>query len=198
MTAYNSYSDIELVDLLSQDDIHAFDVIYLRYWEELYKSAFVILKDTEASKDIVQDIFVWIWQNRSGLKIHFFKTYLKAAVKFKVANYIRSSNFRESFFEHLSRYNESSVMPAAEEMAEIKELNMIILEAILHLPDKCRSIFQLSRENHFTNQQIAEKLGISIKTVESQMTIAISRIRCAVQPHISSIFLITLLHNFFC
>lgn len=182
MTAYVTYTDQELLVLLSQDDKPAFETIYSRYWEELYKTAFFILRDNSACKDIVQDIFVWIWERRNDLEIQSLKAYLKTAVKFKVANYIRSGNIRESFFNELNNADYSASQVTSEEMSEVKELNELIQQAIAHLPEKCREIFRLSRNERLTNQQIAERLGISIKTVENQMTIAIRRIRSEIDP----------------
>jgi len=191
LTAYSTYSDSELVALLSQGNQQAFETLYSRHWEDLFKTAFFILRDHDSCKDIVQDIFVWIWERRNGLEIQSLKSYLKAAVKFKVANYIRSGNIRESFFDELSHADYSASQATSEEMAEVKELNSLIQQAISHLPDKCREVFRLSRNESLTNQQIAERLGISIKTVENQMTIAIRRIRSEIDPiTISAIFIL--------
>lgn len=179
LTAYSTYSDPELLLLLAQGDQYAFEMIYTRHWQDLYKSAFIILKDHDASKDIIQNIFVWIWEHKQELKITSLKSYLKAAVKFKVANYIRSGKIRNDFFQELANFN-FSALPIREELTETRELNAIIQQAIAHLPQKCREIFLLSREENLTNQEIAKKLGISIKTVENQMTIALQRMRTAI------------------
>ncbi|GAC1591518.1 MAG: RNA polymerase sigma-70 factor [Ginsengibacter sp.] len=177
MNTYSTYTDNELLGLLSQNDIEAFDNLYTRHWAEMYKYAFIILKEQDACKDIVQNIFVWLWEHRQVLEIHTLRSYLKAAVKFKVANYIRSKKIRESFFEELADYSPPTMVSNAEEMAEINELKTIIHQAIIVLPDKCRKIFRLSREEFLSNKDIADRLGISVKTVENQMTIALNRIR---------------------
>ena len=190
MSTYSSYTDSELLLLLSQGDQNAFDILYLRHWPDLYKSAFFILRDKDACQDVVQDIFVWLWEHRQGLEIHSLKSYLKAAVKFKVANYIRSGNIRKSFFDEIAKLIPSTLSPSSEEFAEIKDLNAIIQQAISHLPDKCREIFKLSREEHLSNQEIADRLQISVKTVENQMTIALRRIRSAVEPYMISLLII--------
>ena len=180
--------------LLSQDNEEAFDALYTRHWEDLYKSAFFILRDQDASKDIVQDIFIWIWEHRNNLEIQTLKSYLKAAVKFKVANYIRSGNIRDSFFDELTGNQSLSSLPSSEEMAEIKELKYIIQKAIDDLPEKCREIFRLSRDERLSNQEIANRLGISVKTVESQMTIALRRIRTTIEPYMLGLLFISVIH----
>lgn len=196
MSAYQSCSDSELLLLLSQDSQEAFDILFRRHWENLYKTAFVLLKDSNASKDVVQDIFIWLWQKRNHLEIQTLAAYLKAAVKFKVANHLRSANIRESFFDGLGKLTVTATAPEAAEITEIKELKMIIINAVELLPDKCRTIYKLSRNEHLTNQQIADQLGLSVKTVEGQMTIALRRIRCAIDPHLLSLLLIVAWHRF--
>lgn len=194
MTANNTYSDQELLKLLSQDNRQAFDMLYSRYWEDMYKAAFFILRDRDACEDIVQDIFVWLWEHRQDIEIHSLKSYLKAAVKFKVANYIRSGNIRESFFDEIERFVPSALSPTSEEYTEVKEFNAIIQLAISHLPDKCREIFKLSREEHLSNLEIAKRLSISVKTVENQMTIALRRIRSAVEPYMIHLLIIPIIY----
>lgn len=176
--------------MLSQDSEEAFEVLYLRHWENIYKAAFVLLKDSSASKDVVQDIFIWLWQKRNQLEIQTLPAYLKTAVKFKVANYIRSGNFRESFFETLGKLTITENAPEAAEITEMKELKAIIINAVELLPDKCRTIYKLSRNENLTNQQIADQLGLSVKTVEGQMTIALRRIKGAIGPYLLSLLLL--------
>lgn len=190
MSAYQSYTDAELLLLLSQDSEEAFEVLYHRHWENIYKAAFVLLKDSSASKDVVQDIFIWLWQKRNQLEIQTLPAYLKTAVKFKVANYIRSGNFRESFFETLGKLTITENAPEAAEITEMKELKAIIINAVELLPDKCRTIYKLSRNENLTNQQIADQLGLSVKTVEGQMTIALRRIKGAIGPYLLSLLLL--------
>jgi RNA polymerase sigma-70 factor (ECF subfamily) len=177
MDVYNGYSDQELVQLLISNDHDAFEQLYERHWFQLYQSAFYLLRDTDASKDIVQDVFLWVWENRLTLTMENVRAYLKAAVRFKVANYIRSGNIREGFFDGLAKLAPSQLSPTGDEIAELKELQRVIHEAILQLPEKCREVYRLSKEEGLSNREIAERLGISIKTVEAQMTIALKRLR---------------------
>src|SRR5688500_4926608 len=115
MGLYSEYSDQELVQLLVNDDRNAFDQLYERHWFQLYQSAFYLLKDKDASKDIVQDVFLWLWQNRPTLNIAYLKAYLKAAVRFKVANYIRSGNIRDSFYEEAAKGQPNPTSPTGED-----------------------------------------------------------------------------------
>lgn len=183
LDTYLSYTDADLLKLLSENDVAAFDLLYTRHWADMYKSAFTILREQEACKDIVQDVFVWLWTHRHTLMIQSPKSYFNAAVKFKVANYIRNRRARESLYVELAKYNPTGESGTIEEIAEIKELKVIIQQAILDLPEKCREIFRLKREEHLSNKEIADRLGISVKTVENQMTIALSKIRHTLEPY---------------
>jgi RNA polymerase sigma-70 factor (ECF subfamily) len=169
---------------------NAFSMLYSRHWLDLYKFSFFILRDQDACKDIIQDVFVWVWEHRKELKIQTPKSYLKTAVKYKIANYIRSGKIRESFFEEVAKCNFDTSLPGVDEFAELRELHQIIQISVLNLPLKCREIFRLSREANLSNQEIAEQLGISIKTVENQMTIALRRIRENVEPHVICILML--------
>ena len=180
MNSFSEHSDEELIRLLNNDNREAFEELYHRHWFHLYQSAFYILQETAASKDVVQDIFIWLWENRHKLDISNVKGYLKAAVRFKVANYIRSGNIRESFFNEISKLNPGETSTSADHDVSLKELQNIIHKAILQLPDKCREVYLLSRNEGLTNRQIAERLGISIKTVEAQMSIALKRLRSTI------------------
>jgi len=185
MGRYLDFSDKELVQFLAiEEDQGAFEELYERHWFQMYQSAFYLLRETDAAKDIVQDVFIWIWENRKALNIDNVKAYLKSAVRFKVANYIRSGNIREGFFNELANVVPKELSPSGEEAAHFKELQRVIQEAIAQLPEKCREVYLLSRDEGLNNRQIAERLGISIKTVEAQMTIALKRLRSRIGVHV--------------
>ena len=176
-------TDQELLQRLATGDRIAFDSIYTRHWHALYQSAYGIFRDTEVCMDIVQDVFVWLWEKRAQVHIETsLAAYLRAAVRFKTANYIRSGKVRRDFFEEALRLA-ATAAPAPADEIEIRELKNIILHVTESLPDKCREIFYLSRNERLSNQQIADRLGISVKTVEGQMTIALRRIRTAVEQY---------------
>lgn len=187
-------TDQQLITLLSGGNQDAFSLLYTRHWAHLYKFAFFILRDQDACKDIIQDVFVWVWEHRQGLAIQSPKSYLRTAIKFKIANYIRSGNIRESFFEEAAKFDYSASIPGIEECTELKELNAIIQKTVTHLPLKCREIFRLSREANLSNREIADQLGISVKTVENQITIALHRIRTTVEPNLICLLLVSVVY----
>lgn len=191
----NSYSDQELIILLKKGDVSAFDLLYTRHWSGMYQAAYYLLRDQSACMDIIQDIFAWLWEKREQLDIQAVPSYLRSAVRFKVANYIRSGKVREEFYTGLAGLSLSETM-GPQDFLELNDLKVIIGQVISSLPDKCREIFLLSRDRQLTNQQIADLLNISIKTVEAQKTIALKRIRAAVDPHLLAILLLPMMTHY--
>jgi RNA polymerase sigma-70 factor (family 1) len=183
-------TDKELISAISNSNQDAFNILYSRHWEGLYKFAFLILRDKDACKDIIQDVFIWVWEHRTSLDMHSPKSYLRTAVKYKIANYIRTGNIRSSFFDEAAQLNYSPTLAGAAELAELNELKNIIQVTITNLPVKCKAIYRLSREANLSNREIASQLGISIKTVENQMTIALHRIRTNVDAHLTAVLLV--------
>jgi RNA polymerase sigma-70 factor (family 1) len=189
-------TDQALLQRLAKGDRTAFDAIYTRHWYPLYQSAYGIFRDAAACMDIVQDVFVWLWAKREEVQIQTsLAAYLRAAVKFKTANYIRSDKVRQGFFEEALRLA-APASTASPDDIEIRELKNIIRQATENLPEKCREIFHLSRNEHLSNQEIADRLGISIKTVEGQMTTALRRIRIAVEQYM--LYLLVFAAHYIC
>jgi len=189
---YIRYTDQELLQLLSQGDVKAFDTLYDRYWEMMFKKAFYLLQDRQICKDIVQDIFTLIWENRKKLQVRLLKPYLGAAVKFKIADHIRSGKVRMQFIE---RATIAPTQAGVEETAEWREMHQILQRAMAALPQKCLEIFTMSREGNLSNREIAERLGISVKTVENQITIAIRKIRSTVGPYLLTCLIAAMLND---
>lgn len=173
MAAYSKYTDQELLALLKGGDRAAFNEVHDRYFEDLFRSAFNVLRDRDACMDIIQEVLTWFWEHKGQHQMISIKGYLLMATKYQTANYIRSSKVRENFrlkqVEEQYSFNEESL--------ELQELKLIIESFTAHLPERCRAVFKLSREEHLTNKEIAEKLGISEKTVSVQILRALNKLR---------------------
>jgi len=173
---YESYEDKQLLELITRGNQSAFTVLYHRFWEDMYQSAFYVTRNEEISMDVVQEIFVWLWENRNLWNITHPKSYLRTAVKYKIANVIRNKKLRTAAFERWQEMNDKFQVSVSSEM-EVQELQRVIFDFTGQLPPRCQEIFRLSRYEHLTNREIAKKLDISEKTVENQITIALRRLR---------------------
>jgi RNA polymerase sigma-70 factor (ECF subfamily) len=178
MAALCTLSDEEILDLLSQDSRPAFNELYTRYWRSLYQMAWNVLRDRDTSMEVIQDVFLWIWEHRLSLNIQHPPAYLRGAVRYKIIDILRSNKARESCFTGLDDL-EASLLPINDDPLELKELKAVIIQLSATLPDRARLIFELSRNEQLSNREIAEKLGISGKTVENQITIALKKLRQA-------------------
>jgi len=186
-TKYSHLQDVALLHKIAHGDKGAFNEVYERYWKQMYQAGNKVLKDKDASMDVVQDIFVKFWENKETINVHTnLKGYLLVAVKFKVANYIRHHQVKETFFEKISQ--EPQPLNTASEQLEVKELKNYISQFTEALPEKCREIFVLSRKEYLSNKQIASQLGISVKTVENQITIALKRLKINLEKVSSLLF----------
>lgn len=172
-------TDSELFDAVKQSDEKAFDRLYERYWEIIYKRAFVYLQDSDQCIEIVNDIFLNIWHRRTELKIIVFKNYITAAARYRVYNVLKKRktekiNYVESYENF---YANEFILNDAEENLSSKELVSRMISLLNKLPKRCKEIFILSRINHLTNDEIADQLLISKRTVENQIAIAIKFLR---------------------
>ena len=187
-------SDDELLELFDQNHIAAFEEIYNRYWQRLYAAAYNRLRDKEAAKEITQDLFAGFWINRDQLKIHStLEGYLLTSVKYSVLNYLRAQSVRLAYSEILmlasNNYDNST-----EQYINCKELSESVSAEIKNLPPKCRSVFELSRNEYKTNKEIARQLDISEKTVENHINKALRYLRVSLDTRslfivLASIFL---------
>jgi len=175
MELLNKLNDSDLLTLLQEGDHAAFNEIYDRYFAVLYNSAYSLLKDSDTSDDVVQEIFVWLWCHREQHLTDSLKPYLRAAVKYQVAKMVRHGKVKETFYQRAVAAYQPQI---PEDLSyEIRELEAIIAAFTASLPEKAREVFRLSREENLTNKQIASQLSISEKTVENQMTINLKKLK---------------------
>jgi RNA polymerase sigma-70 factor (family 1) len=178
MAALSSLPDDELVLLLKEGSESALTALYLRYWDKLLIVATNRLDDPEEAEECIQDVFFRLWQRREDLQLsHSLATYLAVAVKYRVINAMdkqyRLRNRMERSHADLIEYQVFS----AEDYLLEKELKEQLTASINKLPEKCRIVFKLSREQGLTHKQIAAELDISEKTVEAHISKAMKDIR---------------------
>ncbi|MBD0289055.1 MAG: sigma-70 family RNA polymerase sigma factor, partial [Flavisolibacter sp.] len=128
--------------------------------------------------DAVQEVFIAFWQRRKEANVQALKAYLQQATRFQVLKAIRDQKADEQFYSRLAEVTTDMVY---ENPLLFKEQEALLRQILENLPEDCRYIFQLSREEHLTYKQIAGQLNISEKTVEKKMSICLKHIRQALQ-----------------
>lgn len=174
-----SFSDSELLEQLRQDNEVALDIIFKKYWQPLFISAFNLLKDKATCEDIIQDIFIRVWDRRYEIEIRTsLKAYLFASMRYEVFRQIKVGNARADIFEGMDQVFEE---PSPYEDLVHKELLAKVDLVIESLPDRCREVYRLSREEQLSHKEISEKLNISPKTVETHITKALKHMRISLK-----------------
>jgi len=182
-------TDEELLGLLKKNDKNAFEILYRKYFNRLYLQAFKVLKDEPVSQDIIQEVFLQLWNKRHTQQIESLNAYLYAITRFQVFKAIRSGKGYEDIFEierelPLCRNTEYA-------MAE-REVSTAFFSGLADLPEKCRTIFSMSRVDYLSHKEISLQLSISPKTVENQITIAIRKLRISLSDFLPLVLI------FFC
>lgn len=174
---HENNTDSELLKRMCKDNNRAFRAIYNRYWIILYDAAFKRLGDLRDAEEIVQDVFISLYQRRNELEIKSsLKAYLLTAVKYRVFNKFRKW-MREGKIFKIQNLDDVDYKVYPIYRLEEKQIKEYFSKAIDKLPPKCKEVFLLSRNNDLTNKQVAERLGISINTVEKHIGKALQILR---------------------
>lgn len=166
-----------MADLVSQK----FEEMYKAYYAMLRRSAENIIGDHDASHDIVQEVFVKLWHKKAALeqvlnqKAYLFKSVVNASVTYLEKN---------KKLLHL-QVAEGDLAADTDSKVLLKELELKVQAALNNLPPKCKAVFVLSRYEDLKNKDIADLLGLSLKTVENQMGIALKKMREELQPYLT-------------
>ncbi|WP_163377931.1 RNA polymerase sigma-70 factor [Cyclobacterium sp. SYSU L10401] len=168
----------ESEDLPELLDEVVFEAQFKNYFGPLHAYAQALLKDGEAANEIVQTVFLKLWEKREDLKISIsLKAYLYKCVYYDCLNYIKHEKVKKKHFE-LNRYEMANTKSVdASFSVEDQEMQSKLNHALDHLPEKCRRVFLLSRMEELKYKEIALRLGLSVKTVEAHMGKALKMLR---------------------
>lgn len=170
MNRYQAQTDVELITSLRGDDHHAFAEIYHRYWKKLLAIAYHHSKDKIIAEEIVQEVFIGLWNRRNEHHIDNVSAYLATAVKLSVfKQYVRQKRRNE--------IKEQAAGPLLTSWDEEKIYSRFLQQHINGivdvLPEKCRLVFKLSREEGLSIPEVAQRMGIAEKTAEAHLTKAL-------------------------
>lgn len=177
MANYKAHTDVELTAFLAEGDNAAFAEIYNRYWVVLYSHARKMTRDDDLAKDVVQDVFISLWDKVAETEFSFsLKAYLYATVRNRILNLYDKEKVKSKYLSSLEDFDRSGENVTDYRLRETLLAEHIDRE-ILQLPGKMREIFEMSRKLNMTYKEISEQLDISDKTVKKQMSNAIKILR---------------------
>lgn len=177
MAEYDRMNDLELVNLIKSGNKYAFAQIYERYFGVLYLHAYHRLRDKDEAKDLVQELFSYLWSHRESLApASNFSSYLYASVRNRVLNILAHKYVEDKFLLSL-QHADSKVEAVTDHLARERQLAMIIEKEIQSLPPKMRQVFELSRKANLSYKEIAARLELSEQSVRSHVKGALRLLR---------------------
>ncbi len=172
----------QLIKQLREGHERAYEALFTTYYKELVIHANRYLYDMEISKEIVQDLFVNLYEKRHNIEINSsLRSYLYRAVQNRCINQINSMKIRDKYVNYV-KTNNTEEENVIEKSIDASELEAALYSAISDLPPKCRMIFKMNRFEGLSNGEIAERLELSKRTVETQITKALKTLRTKLQP----------------
>jgi RNA polymerase sigma-70 factor (ECF subfamily) len=173
-----------LINRLKKGEETAYEMLFKEYYQVLSIFANKYLKDIEAAKELVQELFVHLFERRENININSsLKSYLFRSVHNRCLNLINAQKIRDKYIEHISYTHNNAEQSNIENEVNLSELETILYRAIGDLPPKCRIIFKMNRFEGLSNNEIADKLTLSKRTVETQISKALKILRVKLKPY---------------
>lgn len=188
-SSFKNSSNEKLQNLLRNGSEDAFNEIYSRFWDRLYCYAYRIFHEENICEDIVQEVFISLWEKATTAEIQNIEGYLFRAIKYRVATHIRDLKFTSI---HLDALQNLPLIQSSEKEIEYQEFENNVLLEIEKLSPKCKKVFQLSRFENLSNNEIALKLNISVRTVEKHISDALKILKSSINPTLISFCITTM------
>lgn len=183
MKVYAEFTDAELVRLLKSQDHAAFAEVYNRYAVLMFYKVNQMLRDEEAAKDLVQDLFVGLWDKSALVQEHNnLSGYLYVGARNRVLRFIQRNKLQNDHLLALASYASELSMETIQDIDE-RELKRIVQQEIDNLPPKMKVIFEMSRKDNLSHAEIAGKLGLSDQTVKKQVNNALKILRAKLSAY---------------
>ncbi len=175
---YDFLADVELFELFSKGDTNAFNVIYNRYFISLVNTAFQRVGSKDEAREVVQDMFVGFYMRRFKIEhTTNLPGYLQTLLRNKIIDRYREELTRQKHHNFIKQHQGYEAAEIPELDIDKKLLESTIVNTIEQLPEKCRKVFIMSRIEYLSHQAIADKLTISVSTVEKHIMKALKIMR---------------------
>ncbi len=180
-----------LIDQVQGKDRKAFESLYKEYYKRLYLLAFQYVGEHEAAEEIVHDVFINIWKKAETIVIQqSLKAYLMRSVINTSLNYIKNKKQQDAKLDKYS-VGQTEVWDGSEKADESETLLIKLESALELLPPQCKKVMMLSRFEKLKQKDIAEQMGISIKTVKNHLTYGFNKMRTILDNKTTSLLLFT-------
>lgn len=187
--------DSDILLAIRQGNERVFETVFRKHYQALCNYACGILKDMDDAEEVVQSIFMKFWEQREGIEINVsLKSYLYRAVHNTCLNRLKHLKIQEVHKQYVGNYYEENHDSATEIMDKV-ELENRIADALEKLPEQCRLIFKMSRFEELKYQEIADKLGLSIKTIENQIGKALRIMRVELADYLPVVLFMLLFNH---
>lgn len=192
-------SDQNALELLQQDPVKGFKVLFDKYWEMLYAIAVTKVPSQEEARDIVQEVFMSLWTSRESIRQEdSLFPWLSTCLRNRVYNHFARNKTRQEFIRDMEGRFTDAANNVAEKLAS-KELKELIEEAISQLPEKMQLVFRMNKEQQLTPTEIAKSLSLSVQTVKNQLYRANDQVKtyiaARIEPSILVIILLTMINK---
>ena len=177
MTPEKKASDSQLAAQIKMSQKHAFDQLFERYSQPLYRFSKSLLKNHEDAEGIVQEVFFRIWKKRREIdESRSFSSYLFSIAHNVIVDQVRKRVKEQKYEDFIVRQAQVSYMNPEDEM-EFNELKSLVDDVVSELPERRKQIYRLSRVEGLSHKEIAKRMNIQAKTVENQLNLALKQIR---------------------
>jgi len=178
MQDYKNLTEPQLTELLKASDHAAFTEIYNRYHGLLIDFAYRKLKDEELAKDFVQELFTALWQKSDMLQESGkLSSYMFISLRSKIINYFVHQKVEVKYIDSLKSFVAERSVSDTDYKIRSEQLADSIDQHIQDLPAKMRTIFEMSRKEHLSYKQISERLSISERTIQAQISNSLNRLK---------------------
>lgn len=169
--------DITTIEALQNGDHKAFEEVFLTYFDKVKYLLTGLLRSESDAEELAQDIFVKLWINRQSIDpSKAFNTYIYKIARNTALNYLKHKLVEDNFLNSLNDFDVEEA-DSSDEILFAKEISLLVEMTVCRMPVQRRKIYQMSREKGISNNEIAEELGISKKTVENQISLALQEIK---------------------
>lgn len=183
MPVNQTYSEKELLLQIVEGDENAFIQLHDHYYENVYYAALSFLKSHDKALDCLQNIFFNLWKKRAMLaRVENIRAFLMTMVRNELINTLQSQARRNQVYQDYGRQLPADFMNGPGQL-EYKELETLISQAVASLTPKQQEIYRLTREEGLSHQAVAEKLGLSAKTIANTITGILNYLRTYLSAH---------------